>query len=110
MIGRNDVDQISLVGRYQYPKLYSIIDKINRETVNFDLNFAVEEFIRQSDHFPFMRKNVPTVFFNSGMHETLHRPEDTADLILPEKAQKVTQIVFLALWKIANLPLGTSLK
>lgn len=110
MIGRNDVDQFSLVGRYQYPKLYSIIDKINRETVNFDLNFAVEEFIRQSDHFPFMRENVPTVFFNSGMHETLHRPEDTADLILPEKAQKVTQLVFLALWKIANLPAGTSLK
>ena len=110
MIGRNDVDQMSLVGRYQYPKLYSIIDKINRETVNFDLNFAVEEFIRQSDHFPFMRENVPTVFFNSGMHETLHRPEDTADLILTEKAQKVAQLVFLSLWKIANLPPGTSLK
>ncbi len=110
MIGRNDVDQMSLIGRYQYPKLFSIIDKTNSETVNFDLNFAVEEFVRQSDHFPFMRKDVPTVFFNSGMHETLHRPEDTANLILPEKAQKVSQLVFLALWKIANLPAGTSLK
>jgi len=110
MIGRNDVDQMSLVGRYQYPKLYKIIDAANRETVNFDLNFAVEEFIRQSDHFPFMRADIPTVFFNSGMHETLHRPEDTADRIIPEKAQKVTQLVFLSLWKIANLPPGTNLK
>lgn len=110
MIGRNDVDQMSLIGRYQYPKLFSIIDALNRATVNFDLNFAVEEFIRQSDHFPFMRKDIPTVFFNSGMHETLHRPEDTADLIIPEKTQKVAQLVFLALWKIANLPPGTSLK
>lgn len=110
MIGRNDIDQISLIGRYQYPKLFEIVDSINRESVNFDLNFAVEEFIRQSDHFPFMRKDIPTVFFNSGMHETLHRPEDTADRIIPEKAQKVTQLVFLVLWKIANLLPGTSLK
>ena len=110
MIGRNDVDQISLIGRYQYPKLFSIIDSTNKESVNFDLNFAVEEFIRQSDHFPFMRKDIPTVFFNSGMHDQLHRPEDTVDRIIPEKAQKATQLVFLALWKIANLPPGTSLK
>jgi len=110
MIGRNDVDQMSLVGRYQYPKLYEIINAANRESVNFDLNFAVEEFIRQSDHFPFMRADIPTVFFNSGMHETLHRPEDTVDRIIPEKTQKVTQLVFLSLWKIANLPPGTSLK
>lgn len=110
MIGRNDVDQMSLIGRYQYPKLFKIIDTSNRESVNFDLNFAVEEFIRQSDHFPFMRKDVPTVFFNSGMHDQLHRPEDTADRIIPEKAQKVAQLVFLSLWKIADLPPGTSLK
>lgn len=110
MIGRNDVEQMSLIGRYQYPKLYALIDKINKKTVNFDLNFAVEEFIRQSDHFPFMRKEVPTVFFNSGMHDELHRPEDTADLIIPEKAQKVTQLVFLSLWEVANLPPGASLK
>jgi len=110
MIGRNDVDQMSLIGRFQYPKLFTIIDSINRESVNFDLNFAVEEFIRQSDHFPFMRADIPTVFFNSGMHEQLHRPEDTVDRIIPEKVQKATQLVFLSLWKIANLPPGTILK
>lgn len=110
MIGRNDVEQMSLIGRYQYPKLFAIIDETNKETVNFDLNFAVEEFIRQSDHFPFMRKDIPTVFFNSGMHDQLHRPEDTADLIIPEKAQKVAQLVFLSMWKIANLPPGANLK
>lgn len=110
MIGRNDVEQMSLIGRYQYPKLFAIIDETNREGVSFDLNFAVEEFIRQSDHFPFMRKDIPTVFFNSGMHDQLHRPEDTADRIIPEKAQKVAQLVFLSLWKIANLPPGTGLK
>lgn len=110
MIGRNDVEQMSLIGRYQYPKLFAIIDKTNRESVNFDLNFSVEEFIRQSDHFPFMRKDIPSVFFNSGMHDQLHRPQDTVNRIIPEKTQKVTQLVFLSLWKIANLPPETTLK
>jgi len=110
MIGRNDMDQISIIGKYQYPKLFSIFDSTNRETVNFDLNFAVEEFIRQSDHFPFMRKDIPTVFFNSGMHDELHRPEDTVGLIIPEKTEKATQLIFLSLWKIANLPPAARLK
>jgi hypothetical protein len=110
MIGRNDVDQMSVIGKYQYPKLFDIVNGTNKESVNFDLNFAVEGFIRQSDHFPFMRNNVPSVFFNSGMHDTLHRPEDTVDRILPDKTEKAVQLVFLSMWKIANLPPGTSLR
>jgi hypothetical protein len=110
MISRNDVDQISVVGKYQYPKLYEIIDEINKQGVNFDMNFAVEGFIRQSDHFPFMRKDVPSVFFNSGMHDELHTPRDRASLAIPDKTQKVVQLTFLTMWKIANSPPGTSLR
>lgn len=110
MISRNDVDQISVVGKYQYPKLYAIIDEINKQSVNFDMNFAVEGFIRQSDHFPFMRKDVPSVFFNSGMHDELHTPRDTVNLAIPDKTQKVVQLTFLTVWKIANSPPGTNLR
>ncbi|MFC2170178.1 M20/M25/M40 family metallo-hydrolase [Acidobacteriota bacterium] len=110
MIGRNDTGQISLIGRYQYPKLYELVEPINKQSANFELNFAVEGFIKQSDHFPFMRKDIPCITLNSGMHDTLHRPEDTADRIIPDKAQMAAQFVFLSLWKIANLPPGTSLK
>lgn len=110
MIGRNDVEQISVIGRYQYPKLFEVVEAINKQSMNFDMNFAVEEFIRQSDHFPFMRKDVPTIFFNSGMHDELHTPRDSVNLIIPEKTQKVVQLTFLAMWQIANSPPGTVLK
>jgi len=110
MISRNDVDQISVVGKYQYPKLYEVIDEINKQSVNFDMNFAVEGFIRQSDHFPFMRKDVPSVFFNSGMHDELHTPRDRVNLAIPDKTQKVTQLTFLTMWKIANSSPGISLR
>jgi hypothetical protein len=109
MIGRNAVDQISLIGRYQYPKLYAIIDEANRSSANFEINFSVERYVRQSDHIPFMRKKIPSVFFNSGGHDQLHRPEDTTGRIVQDKIEKVTQMIFLSLWDIANLPAGTSL-
>lgn len=109
MIGRNDINQISLIGRYQYPELFKIISWANRNSGNMEINFSVEEWVRNSDHFPFMRNNIPSLFFNSGSHEQLHRPEDTARRLLPEKMEKVVQMIFLALWKIANMPQGARL-
>ncbi len=107
MIGRNDVDQLSLIGRYQYPKLYQVVEKMNKAGVNMEINFSIEQYIRQSDHFPFMRENIPSLFFNSGSHDQLHRPEDTVDRIIKEKMQKITQLVFLTLWDIADAPADT---
>lgn len=110
MIGRNDVDQMSILGKYQYPKLFKIIDGINKKTTNFELNFNADEFIKNSDHFPFMRQKVPSIFFNSGMHDELHTPRDTVGRIITEKVEKTAQLVFLTLWETANLPAGTDLR
>lgn len=106
MISRNNVNQLSLVGKYQYPQLCKIVEEINRNTSNFELNYNVDALIRQSDHFPFMRKKIPSLFFNSGEHEDLHTPRDTINLIDVEKTEKAAQLVFLAAWKIADLPAG----
>jgi Zn-dependent M28 family amino/carboxypeptidase len=104
MISRNNVDQLAIVGKYQYPHLYKIVDDINKNTVNFEINFNLGTVIRNSDHFPFMRKNIPSLFFNSGEHDDLHTPRDTPGLIDVEKTEKAAQLVFLTLWKIAELP------
>jgi Zn-dependent M28 family amino/carboxypeptidase len=110
MVGRNDVDQMAVIGKYQFPKLFKIAETINKKTVNFQFNFSVEQFIRHSDHTPFMRAGIPCIMFNSGMHDQLHTPKDTAGKIIPDKVEKVAQLVFLTLWEVANLPAGTRLK
>jgi len=110
MVGRNDVDQISVMGKYQYPELFKIMETINKKTVNFELNLSVEEFVRNSDHFPFMRQKVPFLLFNSGMHDQLHTPEDNVDRIIVEKVEKAAHLAFLGLWEISNLPAGTRFK
>ena len=86
------------------------MDSINKKTSNFELNFSVEEFILSSDHSPFMRAGVPSLLFISGLHDQLHTPRDTVDRILPDKVEKAAQLVFLTLWEVANLPVGTQLK
>jgi hypothetical protein len=110
MLGRNDPKQMSLVGKYQYPKLYDIIDDLNKKHTKFDFNFSIENFIRNSDHFPFMRKDIPSVFFNSGSHEELHMPTDRTNLIEEEKIGKVAKLVFLTLWEVAEQPEGADLR
>jgi Zn-dependent M28 family amino/carboxypeptidase len=110
MVGRNDTGQLSVIGKYQYPKLYNLLESVNAKSAGFELNLSAEEFIKRSDHFPFLRKDVPYVFFSSGTHDQYHRPEDTANLINVKKIEKVAQLAFLTLWEVANLPAGTLLK
>jgi hypothetical protein len=110
MVGRNDIDQMAVIGKYQFPKLFKIAETINKNTVNFQFNFSVEHFIRQSDHTPFMRAGIPCFMLNSGMHDQLHTPDDTAGRIITDKVEKAAQYVFLILWEVANLPAGTQLK
>jgi hypothetical protein len=110
MLSRNSVDQLGLVGKYQYPKLFQVADQINKQSTNFELNFNVDEFIRNSDHFPFMRKKIPSLFFNSGTHPELHTPRDTVGRMVVQKFEKAAHLAFLTLWETANLPAGTNLR
>lgn len=107
MIGRNAADQLCVLGKYQYPKLFALVDEINRKTVNMELNLSVEQYLMASDHFPFLRHNVPALMFNTGDHDQYHRPEDTVGRILPDKVEKVAQLTFLSMWQIAELPAGS---
>jgi hypothetical protein len=110
MLGRNAVDQLGVLGKYQFPKLFEIAETLNKKTVNFDLILSVDEIIKHSDHFPFIREGVPCLEFTSGFHDQYHKPGDTVDRIVTEKIEKAVQLVFLTIWEVANLPAGTHLK
>jgi Peptidase family M28/PA domain len=110
MIGRNDVSQISVLGKYQYPRLFKIVQTANKKSVNFTMNFNAETLLARSDQMPFLRKGIPSIYLNSGFHEQYHRPQDTVGRIVPEKIERVTQLMFLSLWETANVPAGTDFR
>jgi len=61
-----------------------------------------DPFIKRSDHWPFMEKGVPALFFTGGLHADYHQPGDTLEKINFEKEERVGRIVMTLLERVAK--------
>jgi hypothetical protein len=55
-----------------------------------------------SDHQSFSSKKVPFLFFHSGIHTDLHSVRDDAEKVDYEKMERVSKLVFMAGYSVAN--------
>ena len=102
MISRNSPDSLQIIGARQNPGLTKIIRKQNKQ-VGFILALSnSKEMGGGSDHFSFFKKDVPSVFFFSGIHTDYHRTGDNPGRIDAAKAARVAKLAFLTSWYIAN--------
>ncbi|MGH7463924.1 MAG: M28 family peptidase [Longimicrobiales bacterium] len=98
MIGRNNPDSVVAIGK-TYSTLGPLLEQVNaqhpelRMTTSDDL-WPEERFFFRSDHFNFARREVPAIFFFTGVHEDYHRPSDTVDKIDLDKITRVTRLIF----------------
>jgi hypothetical protein len=58
--------------------------------------------IGSSDHASFVAKGVPAFLFISGIHSDLHTIRDDVEKIDFDKMEKVSKMVFLLGYKVAN--------
>ena len=58
--------------------------------------------IGSSDYASFMAKGVPAIFFNSGDYPDLHTIRDDVEKIDFDKMERVSKMVFLIGYDIAN--------
>lgn len=56
----------------------------------------------RSDHYNFAKKNIPIIFYFSGLHADYHQPTDTPEKIRYAKMSKIGQLIFLTAWELAN--------
>jgi len=96
MTGKNSVFVIT---GGQSKDLSEIAERIdNRSVLDFDYSLSDRnhplDFFERSDHYNFVRKDVPALFFTSGTHTDYHTPGDTADKIDYEKMELVTRVIF----------------
>ena len=99
MVGRNHPDTVIGIGR-QYTNLGLLTDRVLRE--HPDLGFILiedpkpeEQGFFRSDHFHFVNKDIPAIFFSAGFdHEDYHKPSDEVTLIDMDKAARVGRMVF----------------
>jgi hypothetical protein len=102
MVGRNSEDSLSLIGAG--PE--SLLNTITREE-NEEIGFAlVNELLTSggSDHQSFAKRDVPVIFYHSGLHPDYHQVSDHAELINMKKVAKVARLAFRTAWRLADAP------
>ena len=108
MVGRNAPDTVVAIGQ-EYTSLGPLSHEVALAhpalglRVVEDLNPAEQAFFR-SDHVAFLKKDVPSIFFTTWLHEDYHRPSDEVERIDAEKASRVARLVFLLAHRVADDP------
>ena len=80
----------------------------NRNHVGLELDYTYNDvddpnrYYYRSDHYNFAKNNIPVIFYFNGVHEDYHKPSDTIDKIDLEKTERITKLIFLTAWEIAN--------
>lgn len=115
MIGRRDSNYIHdpnyvyVIGADKMSSdLHQINEEANRLFVGLQLDYRYNDendpnrFYYRSDHYNFVEKGIPAVFYFTGVHNDYHRPSDTADKIEYEKIIPIAQLIFHVAWELAN--------
>ena len=114
MIGR--VDEQHADSNYTYvigadrlsTELHDINEAVNSKYTKLFLDYTFNmdsdpnRFYYRSDHYNFAKNNIPVIFYFSGVHADYHRPSDTPDKIMYEKAETIARLAFHTTWELAN--------
>ncbi len=65
-------------------------------------SYRVSNLIKRSDHYSFIRKGIPSIWFFSGFHDDYHQTTDTPDKICYAELKKRIQFVLALVWYLAN--------
>jgi len=91
----------------QSKELIAIADEIDRKNpINFDYslsgrNHPLQLFAR-SDHYNFVEKGIPILFFTTGLHTDYHTPGDVVEKIDFKKMEMITRTMYEIGLTVAN--------
>jgi len=101
MVGRMTNNRVSISGVGTAAEWESILRAANTDGLNLQLSQSASG---GSDHMPFMRREIPVLFFFTGMHPDYHRPSDTWDKINYEGQAKIVALAERVVYEIASRP------
>jgi len=89
MIGRMTKSKLNIGGVGTSPVFKELVEKLNRETVRLKLTLSPGGRA-PTDSNSFYLKEIPVLFFNTGLHKDYHLPSDDTRSIDKRGAEKVT--------------------
>ena len=101
----DNMNTLNVLGTAFSPDLRTAISRENEQvslTVRFRYDFKAEDLLRRSDQWSFLSRGIPAVFFFTGLHPDYHTPRDTPPKLNYPKLEKVTKLVYLSAFQIAN--------
>ncbi len=102
MVGRNNPDSLQIIAYSKCPELTKINEEENK-SVGFKLYYAPgDKSIGGSDHMSFLKKDIPSLFYHTGLEGEYHKVIDEADLIDTVKAARVAKLVYKTAGRLAN--------
>lgn len=99
MVGRMTSNRVSVSGVGTTAEWENILKAANTENLTLQLSQSASG---GSDHMPFMRANIPVLFFFTGMHPDYHRPSDTWDKINYEGLAQIVALAERVVYDLAN--------
>lgn len=115
MVGRvdekyeNNPEYIYVIGADKLSQdLHDINEAVNSNFNNLTLDYTYNDendpnrYYYRSDHYNFAKNNIPVIFYFNGVHEDYHKTTDTVEKIDFKKIQKISRLVFLTAWELAN--------
>lgn len=91
----------------QSKELVAIADNAAKKT-GLDLDYSLSGvnhplmLFSRSDHYNFVRKDIPVLFFTTGLHSDYHKPGDIIEKIEFGKMELITRTMFLTGLQIAS--------
>jgi len=116
MIGRidpkrteGDRNYIYLIGSDKLStELHDISEEVNKKYTNIELDYTYNDendpnrYYYRSDHYNFVKNNIPVIFYFNGTHDDYHQPSDTPDKIEYDLLENRTRLIFHTAWELAN--------
>ncbi len=104
MIGRAKDGRLIIGGAATGSTLKELLDGLAAKHPDLKVDLTEPSGIGGSDHSSFTAKQIPALFFFSGLHADYHKPSDTWDRIDVPNAQRVLALVADTLTSLADAP------
>jgi hypothetical protein len=102
MVGRIRDGKVFLAGSGTGSSFKSLIAELTPKYTDFKVDLSETAGYGSSDHTSFTTKQVPVLFFFSGLHGDYHKPSDTWDKIDSKSAVKLLDLVADVTEKLAS--------
>lgn len=101
MIGRLDEKNSLTVGGYGTSPAWGVVLPALKEAKNFNIKFD-SSGTGPSDHTSFYRKDIPVLFFFTGLHTDYHKPSDDSDKLNYPGQTRIVRYIIELLDKVAS--------